>query len=161
MSADDIKLRGPLNRVALAGPQSARCLEETTVTSLLGIFSSFRFRKPVFPPPCSAAGGNCSGYLAVKPGLMAEWCHKNKQMHPKHHSTTTTTSSGSGSSWQRDVRKVAAPRPRRISWVGVSTTSDEDEIKTHEESKLADTTHTSWLLQSMTTAANWLQSFLP
>lgn len=118
--------------LALVGPRSATCLEGTTVTSSPGIFSSFRSRKPVFPPPRSAAVGNCSGYLAVKQGLTAEWRHKNKQMHPKQHSTPTTLA-GSGSSWQRAGRKVAAPRPRGTSWVGVPTTSAEDEIETQEE----------------------------
>lgn len=129
--------RGRAHPVLLAfvGPQWARCLEGTTVTSPPGIFSSFRSYKPVFPPPHSAAVGNCSGYLAVKPGLTAEWRHKNKQTHPKQHSTPTTLA-GSGSSWQRAGKKVAAPRPRGMSWVGVPTTFAEDEMETQEEPNL-------------------------
>lgn len=122
--------------LALVGPQLASCLEGPTATWPPGIFSSFRSRKPVFPPSRSAARRhNCSGYLAVKPGLTAEWRHKNKQTHPKQHSAPTTLA-GSGSSWQRAGRKVAAPRPRGTSWVGVPTTSTEEEIETQGEPNL-------------------------
>lgn len=121
--------------LALVGPQSVRCPEGTTVTMPHGIFSSFRSHKPVFPPLCCAAVGNCSGYLAVKPGLTAEWRHQSKQMHPKQHSTPTT-SAGSGSSWHRAGRKVAAPRPRGTSWLGIPITSAQDEIETQEEPNL-------------------------
>lgn len=76
--------------------------------------------KPVFPPPCSAAIGNCSGYLAAK------WHCKNKQMHPKQH-LAPTTGAGSGCSWQGAGREVAAPSPRGTSWLGVPTTPTEDE----------------------------------
>lgn len=139
--------------LALVGPQLARYLEGTTVTSPPGIFSSFRSRKPVFPPPRSAAVGKCSGYPAVTPGLTAEWRHKNNQMHPKQHSTPTTLA-GSGSSWKRAGRKVAAPRPRGTSWVGVLATSTEDEMEPQEEPNLS----TPLICPGFCRARPWLQA---
>lgn len=81
--------------------------------------------EPVFPFPCSAAIGNCSGYLAAK------WHGKNQQMHPKQHLAPTTRA---GSGWQGAGRVVAAPSPSGTSWVGAPATSTEDE--TPEETNL-------------------------
>lgn len=119
------------------GPQAARCLEGTTATSPPGILSSFRSRKPVFPPPRAAAIGNCSGYLAVKPGLTAEWRHENKQMHPKQHPTPTNHLGWKwllpAEGWQEGGSSQA---PRATFWVGVPATSAEGEIETQEEPNL-------------------------